>query len=166
MRRVLVTGANKGIGYAIAERILEEVEDTFVFLGSRDPERGEIAAESLRQAGEDRANRIQVVKIDVANDESVHQAAREIWDTCGTEKLFAIVNNAGIGLGNDDLRGVLNVNTRGLQRVCDAFMPILADGGRIVNITSAAGPGLFLIRSSIGSRSFAGTEFHDPVEQF
>ena len=61
-------------------------------------------------------------------------------DACGGESLYGIVNNAGIGFGSGDLRDVLNVNTRGLQRVCTAFIPLLADGGRIVNVTSAAGP--------------------------
>lgn len=140
MRRVLVTGANKGIGFAIAERILEQAEDTILFLGARDPDRGAAAAEGLRRAGGNRADRIQVVDLDVTSDESVDRAAREVRDACGSGKLYGIVNNAGIGLGNDDLRNVLNVNTRGVQRICHAFIPLMEDGGRIVNITSAAGP--------------------------
>ncbi|RYH07364.1 SDR family NAD(P)-dependent oxidoreductase [Tropicimonas sp. IMCC6043] len=140
MRRILVTGANKGIGFAIAERILEEADDTFVFLGSRDLARGNTAAESLSRAGADRADRIRVVELDVSSDVSVDHAARKVREACGGDKLYGIVNNAGIGLGTDDLRSVLNVNTRGVQRVCDAFIPLLSDGGRIVNITSAAGP--------------------------
>ena len=140
MRRILVTGANKGIGAAIAERILEEADDTFVFLGSRDPDRGNATAERLRQAGTDRAERIQVVKIDVASDASVDEAAQKVRDACGGDELYGLVNNAGIGLGNEDLGTVLNVNTRGVERVCRAFMPLLAEGGRIVNITSASGP--------------------------
>ncbi len=140
MRNILVTGANKGIGFAIAERILEEAEDTIVFLGSRDSGRGEAAAEKLRHAGADRADRIHVVDVDVASNESVERAAREVRDACGSDGLYGIVNNAGVGIGSSDLRGVLNVNTRGVQRVCNAFIPLLADGGRIVNVTSAAGP--------------------------
>ena len=140
MRRIFVTGANKGIGYAIAERVLEEAEDTDLFLGSRDRGRGEAAAESLRRAGADRADRIQVVEIDVANDESVDKAATQVRAACGDGGLYGIVNNAGVGLGSEDLRDVLNVNTRGIKRVCDAFIPMLGDGGRIVNVTSAAGP--------------------------
>lgn len=140
MRKILVTGANKGIGFAIAERILEEAEDTGVFLGSRDPGRGEAAADNLRQAGADRADRVHVVAIDVASDDSVDRAAQLVRDACGGNRLYGIVNNAGIGFGSNDLRGVLNVNTRGIHRVCDAFIQLLTDGGRIVNVTSAAGP--------------------------
>ena len=78
MRRVLVTGANKGIGYAIAERILEEADDTFVFLGSRDLDRGEAAAENFSREGVDRAARIRVVELDVSSDESVNRAGRDL----------------------------------------------------------------------------------------
>ncbi len=135
MRRILVTGANKGIGYAIAERILEEADDTFVFLGSRDRGRGVAAAENIGQS-----NRMQVVEIDVASDASVDKAAEQVREACGGEPLYGIVNNAGIGLGSNDLRTVFDVNTRGIHRVSMAFIPLLVDGGRIVNITSASGP--------------------------
>lgn len=139
-RNFLVTGANKGIGFAITERILEEADDTFVFLGSRDPDRGAAAVESLRQGGAGRTGRVQTVELDVASDESVGRAAHNVREACGSEKLYGIVNNAGIGFGSNDLGNVLNVNTRGVQRVCATFIPLLADGGRIVNVTSAAGP--------------------------
>ncbi len=135
MRRILVTGANKGIGYAIAERILEEHDDTFVFLGSRDRGRGDAAADSIGHA-----DRVQVVEIDVASDASVEKAAEAIQEACGGEPLYGIVNNAGIGLGTSDLKQVLDVNTRGIYRVSTALIPLLGDGGRIVNITSASGP--------------------------
>ncbi len=135
MRRTLVTGANKGIGFAIAERILEEHDDTFVFLGSRDRSRGEVAAEKIG-----RPDRLEVIEIDVASNASVEAAAKAVRDTCAGESLYGIVNNAGIGLGSADLKSVFDVNTRGIYRVCTALIPDLADGGRIVNITSASGP--------------------------
>jgi carbonyl reductase 1 len=140
LRRILVTGANKGIGFAIAERILEEAGDTSVFLGSRDRGRGEAAAKSLHQTTAEAVSRIQVVEIDVSSDESVDRAAQVVREACGDAQLYGIVNNAGIGLGGDDVRRVLDVNTRGIRRVCNAFIPLLADKGRIVNVTSAAGP--------------------------
>jgi NAD(P)-dependent dehydrogenase (short-subunit alcohol dehydrogenase family) len=55
--------------------------------------------------------------------------------------LYGLVNNAGIGFGNSSLQEVLEVNTYGIQRVCEAFIPLLdSSQGRIVNVTSAAGP--------------------------
>ena len=47
MRRILVTGANKGIGLAIVQAILLEKDDAFVYLGARDPDRGRSARQGL-----------------------------------------------------------------------------------------------------------------------
>lgn len=141
MRRILVTGANKGIGLAIVEAILARENDTFVYLGSRDPERGRAAAEGLVRAHPEWKTRLEVVAIDVTNDESVAEAARRVAASAGAEKLYGIVNNAGVGHHGRDLAAVLETNTFGVRRVCEAFLPLLApDGGRVVNVTSASGP--------------------------
>ncbi|CAN5918254.1 SDR family oxidoreductase [soil metagenome] len=135
MRRILVTGGNKGIGLAIVEAILDQHPDTFVYLGSRDRARGLEAAAALTREHADRNARIEVVALDVSDDRSVAEAAR------GVDSLHGIVNNAGIGLGNGDLAAVLETNTLGVHRVCETFLPLLdAKAGRIVNVTSAAGP--------------------------
>lgn len=152
MRRVIVTGANKGIGLAIAEQILEHASDTFVFLGSRDRGRGEAAAEKLR--ARDRAERIEVVELDVTDDASVAAAAEHVRGRCGDEGITGVVNNAGTGLDSADLRDVLDVNTRGIYRVCTALVPLLSDGGRVVNVTSAAGPNYVARCSAEGQRRF------------
>jgi len=140
MRRILVSGANKGIGLAIAQAILEEHDDTFVYLGSRNLERGRTAAAALMRARPDWQARIEVVALDVTSPDSVAAAAARVAESCGAEKLYALVNNAGIGRGAD-LAAILEVNTIGVQRACGAFLPLLDRGlGRIVNVTSAAGP--------------------------
>ena len=134
MRRILVTGANKGIGLAIVEAILTQHNDTFVYLGSRDLERGREAVVGLVRDHADWKSRVEVLALDVADDRSVAEAASRV------EKLYAIVNNAGIGNDNE-LAAVLATNILGMHRVCEAFLPLLdAKAGRIVNITSAAGP--------------------------
>jgi NAD(P)-dependent dehydrogenase (short-subunit alcohol dehydrogenase family) len=140
MRRILVTGANKGIGRALVAEILEHANDTFVYLGSRDRARGEEARASVIAAHPAWADRIEVVQLDVADDASVRRATAELAQKLGSERLYGVVNNAGIGVANSDLAATLDVNTRGVRRICEAALPLLAAEGRVVNITSAAGP--------------------------
>lgn len=143
MQRILVTGANKGIGLALTAAILDAGDDTFVFLGSRDLPRGRAAEAQLLSAHPERKGRVQVVELDVCSRDSVQAAAAIVQAEGGTEAhpLTGIVNNAGVGLGSPDLPGTLDVNVSGIQRVCRAFIPLLDPAnGRIVNMTSASGP--------------------------
>lgn len=143
MRQILVTGANKGIGLAITVAILERGADTTVFLGSRSLERGRVAVASILQDHPEWSSRLMVQELDVSSDQSVLNAAAEVKARFPDEAapLYGIVNNAGIVLGAGGLRSVFEVNVLGIQRVCDAFIPLLDPAhGRIVNITSASGP--------------------------
>ena len=47
MKRILVTGGNKGIGLGIVKKLLRDYSDTFLLLGSRDPKRGEEAVKEV-----------------------------------------------------------------------------------------------------------------------
>ena len=84
---------------------------------------------------------IELVTIDVGLDASVAAAAEVVTSQLGSERLYAIVNNAGLGPQTDGAEDILNVNFYGPKRVIDAFGPLLrSDGGRIVNVGSGAGP--------------------------
>jgi len=147
-KRVLVTGANKGIGLAIVRATLDAEADTFVFLGSRDTARGEAARDALVAARPEWADRVAVVALDVTDDDSVKAAMASIREAVPGEAtpLYGVVNNAGIGRGSGS-EDVLNVNLYGPHRVCEAALPLLADGGRVVNVSSASGPN-FVARCS------------------
>jgi len=143
MRRILVTGANKGIGMAITIAILERETDTSVVMGSRNLERGRAALASIVGDHPDWASRLKVQQLDVSSDQSVLKAAAGIKASLPNEAapLYGIVNNAGTVMDAGGLRSVFEVNVLGIQRVCDAFIPLLDPvRGRIVNITSASGP--------------------------
>ena len=150
MKRILITGANKGIGLATVAKLLGSYDETFLLLGSRDSKKGQQALNSLLNIQPEWKDRLDLIQIDVEQDLSVNSAAEEVVTKFGKtpSPLYAIVNNAGIGDSMLGLNKVLQVNTFGPKRVCDAFLPLLNPSiGRVVNVTSASGP-LYLAGSS------------------
>ncbi|KAL7479472.1 hypothetical protein ACHAW6_005198 [Cyclotella cf. meneghiniana] len=156
MKSYLVTGANKGQGLALCERILTEHSDTHVFLCSRDAKRGDEAKQSLMRLlpADDAAERIHVVPLDVTSDSSVQAALSDVKSTLDTRsrddhplQLCGIVSNAGI-LWGYPLQDLIEVCATGVKRVLDAFVPLLneqcdnggREEGRVVVVTSGLGP--------------------------
>jgi NAD(P)-dependent dehydrogenase (short-subunit alcohol dehydrogenase family) len=134
----LVTGANKGIGYAIAEGL--GALGWRVGVGARDDARREEAVEKLRAAGVDAFG----VALDVTSDESAAAAAASL------DRLDVLVNNAGITGGMPQnptavdpgtIRTVVETNVIGVVRVTNAFLPLLRRSAhpRIVNMSSSVG---------------------------
>jgi NAD(P)-dependent dehydrogenase (short-subunit alcohol dehydrogenase family) len=77
--------------------------------------------------------------MDVSSEDSVKEAAATIQKSLDKDRLYGIINNAGIIRGQQ--WDVVNTNYVGTKRVVDAFLPIVKrPGGRIVNIASASGP--------------------------
>ncbi|HEV2638498.1 MAG TPA: SDR family oxidoreductase [Actinocrinis sp.] len=139
---VLVTGANKGIGYEIAAGL--GALGWSVGVGARDDRRRQAAVEKLRAAGVDAFG----VPLDVTDDVSVAAAARLIEEQAG--RLDVLVNNAGIAGGMpqeptradlDTIRTVVETNVLGVIRVTNAMMPLLRRSAspRIVNMSSSVG---------------------------
>uniref|UniRef100_A0A6T6NVJ0 Protochlorophyllide reductase n=1 Tax=Timspurckia oligopyrenoides TaxID=708627 RepID=A0A6T6NVJ0_9RHOD len=141
MRRVLVTGANKGIGLAIVRGILERYQDTYVLLGSRSLDRGQEALQTLSKSSPELTSRVTVLQIDVSSQESINKAMHSVSEKFGTvpPPLYGIVNNAGIYEGATS--DILETNLIGSYNVIEAFLPLLQpEGGRIVNVSSGAAP--------------------------
>lgn len=62
MKKVLITGANKGIGYETARQLLQK--GFYVFIGSRNLENGVEAVEKLKAEG---LTNVEIVQLDVTN---------------------------------------------------------------------------------------------------
>jgi NAD(P)-dependent dehydrogenase (short-subunit alcohol dehydrogenase family) len=147
-RSVLVTGAGRGIGRAIAVRLAAEGWD--VFGGVRTDE----AAASL--AGE--SERITPVRLDVTVPEEV-----AALDTVLPERLDALVNNVGIAVGGpvetvstDDMRRQFETNLFGPLAVTQAVLPRLRRSrGRIVFISSVNGRVSFPFSGMYNASKFA-----------
>jgi len=138
----LVTGANKGIGFAIAAGL--GALGLTVAVGARDQGRRDDAVARLRADGVDAFG----VALDVTSDSSVAQAVEDIARRTG--RLDVLVNNAGIAgegpqdptsLDLDVLRTVVDTNVLGAVRVTNAALPLLerAPAPRIVNVSSNMG---------------------------
>ena len=143
MKRILITGANKGIGLATVAKLLDSYDETMLLLGSRDSKKGQEALNSLVDSQPEWKDRLDLIQIDVEQNFSINSAAEEVAKKFGrtSSPLYAIVNNAGIGNPKLGLNKILQVNTFGPKRVCDAFLPLLTPSiGRVVNVTSASGP--------------------------
>jgi NAD(P)-dependent dehydrogenase (short-subunit alcohol dehydrogenase family) len=141
-RQALVTGANKGIGLAIARGLAKA--GMSVWLGARDHVRGNEAVRKLRSEGLD----VQLLEIDVGDADSVHRAAETIGKEAGV--LHVLVNNAGVIINPatppsevrlEDIKATFDVNLYGPILVTQAFIPLLkaAEEARIVMMSSGVG---------------------------
>jgi NAD(P)-dependent dehydrogenase (short-subunit alcohol dehydrogenase family) len=142
MKTVLITGANKSIGFASA-RILAQ-NGYFVYLGARDAAKGQEAVAKLQAEG---LTNIEAIQIDVTDKASIEAAQKSL---AGKGSLDVLINNAGI-LGSWEqsaqnvdinmIREVFDTNYFGVINVTQAFLPLLkkSEAPVIVNVTSGLG---------------------------
>lgn len=143
MKSVLITGANRSIGLEIVKQLSKK--GLFVYLGSRDLEKGKAAVKELNENG---FENIQAIEIDVTNMDSILAAKNIVESEQG--KLDILINNAGI-LGPNpqqasetsiaDIQTVFDTNFFGVINVTQAFLGLLkkSENPRISNITSGLG---------------------------
>lgn len=159
MATILITGANKGLGYETARQLIAAGHT--VYAGARDAQRGQAAADALGA---------RFVQIDVTDDASVEAAAKAVEADGG---LDVLVNNAGVeprtadggfipvaDVTADSMRSVFETNVFGQVRTLHAFLPVLARSAApvVVNVSS----GLSLTRDVVDPQN--PTHFYPAVE--
>lgn len=134
-RTALVTGAGQGLGFSIAEGLAGA--GAHVWLNGRDTQRLDAAAQRLRAQGAS----VGILPFDVRDDAAVERALASL-----TQAPDILVNNAGMRqrdaldqLQPDDMRAMLDANLVGPFILCRRVAQAMADGGRIINVTSIAG---------------------------
>ena len=136
----LVTGGNRGIGFAIVQGLL--AKNFTVILASR-------SLDSAKQAAAKLNGTVIPLTLDVSDDSSIEQAVQTL-KAQGINQLDVLINNAGIypdssvdmlTISRELLDSAMNTNTFGVIRMVQACLPLLdaAGAARVINVSSGMG---------------------------
>lgn len=138
----LVTGASRGLGRNTARSIARNGTDVIITYHSNKPEADAAVAE-ITALGRKAA----AFQLDTGNvksfDAFVQQVRQALADTWGRDRFDFLVNNAGIGIHapfaettEEAFDRLVNIHFKGVFFLTQKLLPLLADGGRIVNLSS------------------------------
>ena len=138
----LITGASRGLGKNTALSLAKKGVDVIVTYHNSDEEANNVVS-AIASIGA----RAVALQLDTANtktfDSFVEQVQQSLQDKWQTEHFDFLVNNAGIGIHasfadttEDDFDRLMNVHVKGVFFFTQKLLPLINDGGRIVNISS------------------------------
>ena len=138
---VVVTGGSRGIGRSIVELFASEgAHVTFFF------RQEQAAADAVIAACGAVSGSVHAMQVDIRDSGACREAAESVAEKHG--RIDVLVNNAGVirdnvlvGLEDDDIRTVLEVNVAGVFNVTRAIAPFMISkrAGRIINLSSVSG---------------------------
>ncbi|XP_007535037.1 short-chain dehydrogenase/reductase family 9C member 7 [Erinaceus europaeus] len=136
---VVITGCDSGFGNLLAKQLVDR--DMRVLAAC-------LTEEGAQKLLQDTSNRLQAFLLDVTKSESIQAAAQWVRCQVGEQGLWALVNNAGVGLPSgpnewltkEDFVKVINVNLVGTIDVTLHMLPMIKKArGRIINMSSSGG---------------------------
>ncbi len=162
MKRILITGASRGIGRAIAESLA--TPGATVFLHGRDP----AALAEVHRAVESRGASASIVLADLAEPEQIGRIVEQV----GTEPLDALIHNAGIAVVKPfdavslgEWQRALAVNVTAPFLLTQSFAPKMQRGASIVHILSIAAKTGFPGWSAYSTSKFALEGFSQSLRE-
>ena len=154
---VLITGANRGLGFEFARQYLADGWE--IFAACRNP----TAADELKRLAKGSRGKLTIVPMDVTNSESIRQAAEQLHGVA----IDVLVNSAGVAgvsgqrAGHVDYESwarVLDVNTMGPLRVLESFIDHIARSERRLVVTITSGMGSIGDNTSGGSIAYRSSK--------
>ncbi|MEA5449534.1 SDR family oxidoreductase [Leptolyngbya sp. CCNP1308] len=138
----LVTGASRGLGKNTALALAKKGVDVIVTYRSSEAEAIRVVSEIAEIGGKAAA-----LQLDASStkpfDEFAAEVKQTLQDKWQTEQFDFLVNNAGIGIHKpftetteDDFDQLINLQFKGVFFLTQKLLPLLKDGGRIVNLSS------------------------------
>lgn len=134
----IVTGSNKGIGFAIVKGLLKKF-DGVVYLTSRDDARGRAAVAELNKLG----LKPEYHQLDVSDRNSVLKFRDHIKATHGGIDLLvnnaAVANSVQLYNSYEENKVIVEINYKSILTIHELLYPLVRDNGRILNISSDCG---------------------------
>ncbi|XP_004466208.1 short-chain dehydrogenase/reductase family 9C member 7 [Dasypus novemcinctus] len=136
---VFITGCDSGFGNLLARQLVDRGMRVLAAC---------LTEEGAQKLQQETSYRLQTILLDVTKTESIKAAAQWVRAQVGEQGLWALVNNAGVGvpsgpnewLTKEDFVKVINVNLVGLIEVTLHMLPMIKKArGRIVNMSSSGG---------------------------
>ena len=138
-KAVLVTGASRGIGAAIAKRLAADGADVAITY-AKDAK----AAEAVVKANEASGRKALAIQADAADPKAAQAAVEQTAKSFG--RIDVLVNNAGTAIPKpfeeatlEEMDRIIDINFRGVLVATQAALKHMPDGGRIISIGSCVG---------------------------
>ena len=164
----VVTGGTRGIGKAIAARLVAEGASVAI-CGTR-PKSVEDAVAAFSAKGVGGADRVFGLVADVSKPDDVRRFIAAVLGRFGS--IHILVNNAGVGtfrsvadLAPEDWERMIGLNLSGVYYCCHEILPILraGGGGDVINISSLAGKNAFAGGAGYNASKFGLNGFSEAM---
>jgi len=142
-KKVLITGCNKGIGFAILKTLAKRNEKHSFIMAIRDLNRGKQALESLLHDIPDLKDRTELTELDVSNSASIMKAIQNLENK--NIKIDCLINNAAISYDDvfnvteDRVKNILHTNFYGTVELTASISHLINDNGKIIILGSVGG---------------------------
>ncbi len=164
-RAILITGANKGIGYATVEKIVSEPTPYDIILTSRDTKLGEEAVKTLQAKYPKSTSTLAYHQLDVNDDKSADELVA--WLKGNNKKIDVLINNAGIAIPNGDdnqKKLVVKTNFFSVAKLNEKLIPFLTEDGKTLQVSSILGTLQVqgeTLRKALSDPSLTESKLHD-----
>jgi len=172
----IVTGSNKGIGLSVIRALCSKLNNTVVYLTSRNEELGRKAVNILKEEGLEVAYH----QLDITDEKSIDQLHDYIKNN--HHGIDILINNAGIAYKNDSTAPfseqadiTVATNFFGTRSLCNKLFPLLNKGARVVNVSSNCGhlskingeePAARELREKLASDSLSEQQLVELMDEF